>query len=659
DCDEGGDDNDSSGNVDFGDSLEGGSHEGGEETFTSIQPPTLLSPKRQRPTWTWDWDLLKLATLSLNGEFAYRFQFRVLAGIPNLVYFSVDTNSWSGQHTRAVCLADLFFLTPKPGISWDDINGEGGGNEGEHGEVDPEELVPGKEAIIQEMNDLDQQEYIHLSHIKDFSLSGPWTFLGNGNGDGDSEEACQSPLRLLSTLFQKMIPNVVDLNMVGSQGSVSRAGQRRQGIYVDSSSEIDGTEIDGLIGEAGLEMVPESLEHSRLECLVAIIRILGQLHGLSSVATMLRVNKHVCSVTLPILYGGNVPVAVLSGCYPKDSPNFKRRQKLITTLLLGVPETHITDLLRVTFFQASVDGQEKYPVPYASYHSFATAISLHSCSDAYDGDFHQVDEFRQADDFNRLYLLRKYGPPPQRLVDFVKKHGLRDRYVTEAPLARLLREKPGETFVKALDRELRRDLTWALCSNLERLRFLTIPISDIDRFLPLVDRLKALSSVKFELDRRLFDPYVDLKELTPEQRTVLDHQRDERKQHLDKMVLFVQGLRQHHGNALQAALCYGEYPFHNEKCPEEYQVQLTRLLPPLPDPQNLGEENWGHFATKVKETNLSSVKYIMPPMSQPGALSLPRLLEQFPFLHRCRSFERIHLTSLSDDVFQWAVDERR
>ncbi|KAF9531558.1 hypothetical protein EC957_002695, partial [Mortierella hygrophila] len=60
-----------------------------------------------------------------------------------------------------------------------------------------------------------------------------------------------------------------------------------------------------------------------------------------------------------------------------------------------------------------------------------------------------------------------------------------------------------------------------------------------------------------------------------------------------------------------------------------------------------------------KETNLSAVKYIMPPQGQLGALSLPRLLEKSPFLHRCRSLNSIELKSFTDDVIQWAVDERR
>ncbi|OAQ32624.1 hypothetical protein K457DRAFT_16188 [Linnemannia elongata AG-77] len=390
------------------------------------------------------------------------------------------------------------------------------------------------------------------------------------------------------------------------------------------------------------------------ELLEAIIGTLGRSRGVGSIATMLRVNKYVCSITLPILYGG-VPYSVLNQYYPKDSPVFKRRQKLVATLLLGVPKTRITDLLRATFLQDSVDDQEHSPAPYAPYHSFATVIVLSGCNDAFDGDFRQIDGFRE--DYYKFH--QNEGPPSQRLLDFVKDHGLKDRYATEAPLAKLLLERPGDTFTNAINRELRRDLMWALCSDMERLRYIEIPVSDIDRYLPLVDKFKALSKVRFELDRRLFPTHIDLEELTPEQFTVLNHQREARKRHLDQMVLFVQGLRHHHGNVLQAATCSGEYPLLCEKCPDEYQEHLTRLLPPLPDPKALDIYNWGHFATKVKETNLSAVKTIRPPQGQPGALSLPRLFEQSPFLHRCRSLENISLTSITDDVFQWAVDERR
>ncbi|KAK3841786.1 MAG: hypothetical protein J3R72DRAFT_491096 [Linnemannia gamsii] len=73
----------------------------------AVEVPSI---PRKRPSWTWDWDLPKLVDLKLNGEFGYRFQFRMLSGAPNILYFSVDVNSWPGQHHRTVEIED--FLKP-------------------------------------------------------------------------------------------------------------------------------------------------------------------------------------------------------------------------------------------------------------------------------------------------------------------------------------------------------------------------------------------------------------------------------------------------------------------------------------------------------------------------------------------------------------------
>ncbi|KAG0310386.1 hypothetical protein BGZ97_012595 [Linnemannia gamsii] len=133
---------------------------------------------------------------------------------------------------------------------------------------------------------------------------------------------------------------------------------------------------------------------------------------------------------------------------------------------------------------------------------------------------------------------------------------------------------------------------------MEHVRYLEIPVSDIDRYLPLADRFKALSEMKSVLDRRLFDAHINLDDLTPEQHAILTQQRDERTKHLDQMVLFVLELRQLHKNVLQTASCSGE---------------SSRTL----------RKKLSHFATKIGDTNLSAVTYIMPPRDQQGALGLP------------------------------------
>ncbi|KAF9151857.1 hypothetical protein BG015_006129 [Linnemannia schmuckeri] len=324
----------------------------------------------------------------------------------------------------------------------------------------------------------------------------------------------------------------------------------------------------------------------------------------------------------------------------RDSPQYVRRLQLIATLLLSVPKTHITDLLRATFPQVHAH-QERYSAPFAPYHSFLTNVRVQYCSDLSQG---------------RLFDER--NPPSQELVDYMTEQGLEGRYFAEAPLTRLAEDTRWRVCNNALTQDIRRDLTWALCSNPEHVRSLVIPISDIARYLTLVCRFKILSDVTFALNRQLHNEDVDLNDLTPEERTVLDQQLKERARHLDQMILFVRELQQHHSGVLRTASCPPVSPL-NEECPDEYEAQLLRLLPPLIDPQHLDDGNWPQFANKVGDSNLSLVRSIRRLMFKKGTLPLARLLEQIPFLHRCRSLESIQGASVAEDVFQWAVDERR
>lgn len=377
-----------------------------------------------------------------------------------------------------------------------------------------------------------------------------------------------------------------------------------------------------------------------LECLEFIIRQLQDQDDLNSLFNLLLVNKYVCSATIPILYQGSLLTNLLRRFVQKDSPLFARRQRLIATLLLSVPKTHMTGLLRATFPQVPAH-QERYPAPYAPYHSFITTVRAQYYYNLFQGE-----------------LFDKNDPPSQELVDYVLQNGLESRYFAEAPFARLIDDSRKEVCHSALTQEIRRDLTWALCSNPERIKSLVIPISDIGRFLTLVGRFQALSDVVFALDRQLHDNDVDLDDMTSEERTVLDIQLEERTRHLDQMILFVQELQQQHNGFLRTASCPA-VSYLDEKCPAEYETQLLCLLPTLIDPQHLHVYNWPQFAAKVKETNLSLVKSIKPQMPRTGGMSLARILEQTPFLDRCRSLESIEGTSFAEDVFQWAVDERK
>ncbi|KAK3845587.1 MAG: hypothetical protein J3R72DRAFT_436127 [Linnemannia gamsii] len=179
---------------------------------------SLSSPSfsRRHPAWTWDWYLPKLTHLSLTSEFAYRFQFQMLAGTPNLAYFSVGIDSFSGKHKRTVGIADLI----RPGFQhpavtyvldmereqqeerkrlpyWDpEAYHPLGEEDGEEDEEAVKEKEDEEDEIWQEF------EFLHISVMKDVFLIGPWMF----------------DYRALKVLFGKVAPNIENLSLQGCYG---------------------------------------------------------------------------------------------------------------------------------------------------------------------------------------------------------------------------------------------------------------------------------------------------------------------------------------------------------------------------------------------------------------------------------------------------------
>ena len=65
-----------------------------------------------RPTWRWDWHLPQLTSIRLTSEFAWRFQFRMLQGCPNLEMLilstiTIDSLQEQGQHLRILKKEDF------------------------------------------------------------------------------------------------------------------------------------------------------------------------------------------------------------------------------------------------------------------------------------------------------------------------------------------------------------------------------------------------------------------------------------------------------------------------------------------------------------------------------------------------------------------------
>ncbi|GJJ74934.1 hypothetical protein EMPS_07292 [Entomortierella parvispora] len=75
--------------------------------------------------WTWDWYLPKLHTLSLKDEFAFMFQFRMLAGCPSLVSLTLDIYGHVPTTERALTLQDFELLPSSTCRTSDPVDHEG------------------------------------------------------------------------------------------------------------------------------------------------------------------------------------------------------------------------------------------------------------------------------------------------------------------------------------------------------------------------------------------------------------------------------------------------------------------------------------------------------------------------------------------------------
>ncbi|KAK3824166.1 MAG: hypothetical protein JOS17DRAFT_752129 [Linnemannia elongata] len=243
---------------------------------------------------------------------------------------------------------------------------------------------------------------------------------------------------------------------------------------------------------------------------------------------------------------------------------------------------------------------------------------------------------------------------------FLHRTGRADRYRVQAPILRFV-VGPGDEyrfFAQSAEREIRRDLAWALCdSNAERIQTLHLPISDISRYLTLVPRLKVLASVVFQIDKNLALPCY-WEGATREEEESLARLKEDRVKHLEEMVWFVQELQRHHPNVIQTVRCANDRVYEDH-CPIEYQVRLFQSLPPLVSPRTLNLDNWIQFSARVSETDVSLVKNIALIGAPVRTYDLDRLMQQEAILQRCRSLEQIALPTSREDIFKWAVQERK
>ncbi|KAG0040880.1 hypothetical protein BGZ83_002418, partial [Gryganskiella cystojenkinii] len=218
----------------------------------------------------------------------------------------------------------------------------------------------------------------------------------------------------------------------------------------------------------------------------------------------------------------------------------------------------------------------------------------------------------------------------------------------------------------ALSNTLRRDLTWALGSPIfARLQSLTIPLSDMDRYLRSVHRFKSLISVTFKIDED--DTAAITAGSDPHYDTELEKCKHRKQQQFVAMITFVERHLTLFPNQLQEANCPGDvddnkenktYP-KTQKCPQEVQDKLRILLPSSLKPRSIDQSNWSQVAAKLKETDLGAVHSVYLTRNIPSRRAIQSLIEQdSSFLRRCRTLETLSVLTQGPGSLKWAVDER-
>ncbi|KAG0046511.1 hypothetical protein BGZ83_008328 [Gryganskiella cystojenkinii] len=232
----------------------------------------------------------------------------------------------------------------------------------------------------------------------------------------------------------------------------------------------------------------------------------------------------------------------------------------------------------------------------------------------------------------------------------------------------------------ALATSIRRDLTWVFCSPvMENVEVLTIPLSDIDRYLACVSEFRSLINVSFLMDEFLA-PSIVL-----DMRTNMFHGNNgagifgqsamggppvdqglevakramitKLNQQFKTMFEFLIQHLVHFPKQLQRADCPPNltWPQSVTRCPKEILEELQSLLPVANRVSIIDYTNLIQVTSHIQETNLESVEEIKLQRSEPHGAAHKLMIKN---LNRCRGLKRLSAQYPGPGAFKWAVEDR-
>lgn len=396
----------------------------------------------------------------------------------------------------------------------------------------------------------------------------------------------------------------------------------------------------------------------------------------STLAALLQTNRYIAIVALPYLYKDPFrfsphDILKIHYTYRIQEPLISRTP--IRTLLNSLsPSTILPKVLSLgiqRIIPSSVINTEDSPTANDSTTatSIASEVSSRVLITSQLNYVAQIRHLHQQPWSIGVDQLWEWAQPPPGVGLYIQTQEFEDLCRN----AKLIRQDFGEYAVLYPNQTLNQrcyqilffqEANWALANPiLEQLQSLTIPLSDIDRYLEpsVVVRMAKLERVHFLLGR--LKPIENEEEWIPHDETEESWGPYARRLH--PLVQFVEEHTRLFEGVLRevtmdVSALWKWYGADNGPCPESVKLEINRLLPALCTPISL-------------ITNASMLRFLAHPdttdMSMVTELDTKVLLsngarESFhgnrDALQRCRALRKLTSASLGEGAFRWAVDEK-
>ncbi|KAG0063257.1 hypothetical protein BGZ89_009997 [Linnemannia elongata] len=371
----------------------------------------------------------------------------------------------------------------------------------------------------------------------------------------------------------------------------------------------------------------DSLSKLPLECLQHIIEIIAcekekVIIVLSTLSALLRVNRYIATVTLPFLYRN--PHAGIGTVYIRDT---KKRQ-CTRALLACVPFTSLPPTLAYCLARDPLYTQA--PRPFYDYLRYVR--HLNPLAFRWEPLIFQPDKKPTTEEL--AYLQgEEYAHLRQSICVL---EGFIDSYSSDGEFLRHLHNVI-----------VYREVIWSLASPiLDQLESLTIPLSEIDRYLHVVNRLGRLESVYVSIDEVYESGHLRMDKST----------KPLRDKAMRTLVQFVEDHIRLFPGRLRAVNIHDSpmWPRSHSTNFEDVELQIYPQLPPMPPPTVLNRHNWMRLMNHPLATNLRHVETIVVDNEQWQG----PVYEYSQLLRRCRNLKSLEMTPLSKDSFKWAVQEK-